>query len=310
LLFFFKRATLATLLADNNNIMINSTESTWAAHSTSNGSVTGSFEGGALRATAPTVLIPGIGATVLSLQSLTSALHERGNEVITVDVGKAGHRLRRPATLHAYAKLLMEAVVEELGDQPINVIGHSWGGILAQEIALAYPSRVKRLGLLATLPGGFPLYPPSTSTMFEMMQPDRSQDRLDRIGGKLYGGDFRKNPDLIKTLGIAHDVDREAYGRQHFAAVAGIGLFYQIGRIKQETLVIGGTDDPITPYQNSKELHRRISGSRLHTFQDEGHMFPMSRAGETAAVLDHFLNEAAAGSEISGHLIHRVSKSS
>ena len=278
--------------------MVNSTETNWTTHSTQNGTIIGSFEGEPQNELTPTVLLPGIGANAESLKRLASELHILGHNVITADTGAAyssmGYfrkSLGHAWTMSDFGRLLFDAVDEEFDNRPINVVGHSWGGIFAQDIASGDPGRVERLVLMATPPGGNPNPAPSPSVIWEMLQPDRSRGRLRSVAGKLYGGDFRDKPQLVDELGMAHDVDSLAYMRQHTAALAcaASGLTNRIKHIKAPTVVIAGTDDPIIPHQNAVALSGRIPGSSLHILEDGGHMFPMSRAKETAEIIDGHL---------------------
>lgn len=273
-------------------------ESTWTTHPTANGTIVGSFEGNSHEQVAPLVFIPGIGGKVSSLKLTAQALHARGRTATTFDTSEASGRSGSAKTMRDYGRLLLGAIDEEFDDgRRIDIIGHSWGGILAQEMAVSYPDRVRKLGLLSTLPGGVPFSTLSPSVVLAMMRPDRSIDRLRDIGGNLYGGDFRTDPDLIESLEIAHEVDTVSYGRQNGAAFlsAWSSLASQIRRIKSATLIMGGTDDPITPFRNSEIIHDRIPNSSLVRVEAGGHMFAMSRADYTAGVIDSFLGHALIG---------------
>ncbi|MEO8105667.1 MAG: alpha/beta hydrolase [Candidatus Saccharibacteria bacterium] len=283
--------------------MIKSTEATWITHTSLNGTVIGGFESNSQKQTAPLVLIPGIGGKVSSLKLTARALHDRGLTATSFDTSEAHGKLGSAKTMSEYGRLLIEAVDEEWDDgRPIDVIGHSWGGILAQEIAVTYPDRVRKLGLLSTLPGGVPYSTISPSVMLAMMRPGRSLERLREIGSKLYGGDFRDNPDLIESLEIAHEVDAGSYRRQNGAAFlsAWSSLANQIKHIKADTLVMGGSDDPITPFRNSEILHGRIADSHLVRVEAGGHMFAMSRADYTADIIDAFIGHALVGDSFGG----------
>lgn len=272
--------------------MKTSTEHIWAHHKTRNGSVAGSFEGDPQSKKIPTVLIPGIGGNVDSLKLLAGALHERGHEVITVDTRKARRFGHVALTMSGFARLAAEATKEELDGRSFNLIGHSWGGVLAQRMAVDHPKQVNRLVLLATLPGGVARHPSSLEVQREMLNPDRSQARLERISGIIYGGPFREHgPELVRSLGIAHDVDNWAYARQLTAIAIGGSLHNRIHEIQQRTLIAAGTDDPIAPHKNSDILRKLIPGAELHDFNN-GHMFPIEDVEGTANLIDTFLNAA------------------
>jgi pimeloyl-ACP methyl ester carboxylesterase len=60
--------------------------------------------------------------------------------------------------------------------------------------------------------------------------------------------------------------------------------------LKQPTLVMAGTDDPIVPLVNGRVLARLIPNARLETI-DDGHLFMVTRPDETAAIIEAFLVE-------------------
>jgi pimeloyl-ACP methyl ester carboxylesterase len=57
----------------------------------------------------------------------------------------------------------------------------------------------------------------------------------------------------------------------------------------QPTLVLAGTDDPIVPVANGRILARLIPDARLATI-DDGHLFLITSASESAAMISEFLS--------------------
>ena len=97
-------------------------------------------------------------------------------------------------------------------------------------------------------------------------------DYLRRIGPQLYGGVFRRRPELLLHHG------------RHLRSPRGRGYFYQLlaswGWLRQPTLVMAGSDDPIVPLFNAKVLAKLIRRARLHVV-DDGHLFLATRASST-----------------------------
>src|SRR3954464_15720444 len=100
----------------------------------------------------PLLLITGIGAHLDMWSPFARFAGER--ELITFDPPGAGlsQRPRRPLRMTGLAGVLTE-LLDALGLERVDVLGYSFGGGLAQELAHRAPERVRRLVLCATAPG-------------------------------------------------------------------------------------------------------------------------------------------------------------
>jgi pimeloyl-ACP methyl ester carboxylesterase len=99
----------------------------------------------------PLVVFNGIGANLELLEPFVKALN--GIEVVAFDVPGIGGS-PAPALPYRYSRLvqLTDHLLVELGyDGQVDVLGLSWGGMLAQQYAYANPRRCRRLILAATL---------------------------------------------------------------------------------------------------------------------------------------------------------------
>ena len=63
-----------------------------------------------------------------------------------------------------------------------------------------------------------------------------------------------------------------------------------LGRISVPTLIISGAEDRLTPPAQGEALHRGIAGSNFFTLDGCGHLSPLERPAEVAALLAKFLN--------------------
>ena len=199
----------------------------------------------------PLLLFNGIGANLELFEPVTAALD--GIETIVFDVpGVGGSPSRwRPYRLWELARLA-DRMLTQLGYHgPVDVLGLSWGGALAQQFARSYPKRCRRLVLAATTAGAL-MVPGSPSVMRKMLSPRRYKDpdHLTRIAPDLYGGELRRNPALI----AAH---REHLGRPHWRgylhqqlAIVGWTSLWWLSMLRQPTLVLAGKDDPLVPLIN------------------------------------------------------------
>jgi poly(3-hydroxyalkanoate) depolymerase len=238
----------------------------------------------------PLLVFNGIGANWELAKPFLTALKQ--TEAIIFDVpGVGGSPLPslpyRPSTLARLAMLL----VEKLGHEQVDVAGVSWGGVLAQQFAHQYDKACRKLVLAATSPGTI-MVPGRPSVLWKLATPRRYFDKgfMRNIASSIYGGDFKKDPQLIVEYA------------QAMSGASGLGYFYQLlamtgwtslpwlWSLKQPTLVIAGTDDPIVPLVNGRVLAHFIPNARLETI-DDGHLFMVTRPDETAAITEAFLAE-------------------
>lgn len=240
----------------------------------------------------PLLLIAGIGGNLDMWEPLLAALPDR--RLIMFDVPGTGgsDALRAVPFMSSYAAFTRR-LVTELGYAEIDVLGHSWGGMLAQHLAMQFPQTVRRLVLVGTAPGMGGV-PPSLRVLSWMLTPRRYYSRsfLRRIAPDLYGGEYRRDPtlvdkDMYKRMGRPPGF--LGYASQLFA-VTGYSTLPGLWMIKAPTLVLGGDDDPIIAEANPRMLARFIPDCELNIIECGGHMLPMDSADLVGPVIQEFLD--------------------
>ena len=100
----------------------------------------------------PLLLITGIGANIEMWGPFERVIENR--ELIAFDAPGAGlsERPRYPLRMRGLARVVA-ALLDGLGLDEVDVLGYSFGGGLAQELAYRSPDRVRRLILCATAQG-------------------------------------------------------------------------------------------------------------------------------------------------------------
>jgi poly(3-hydroxyalkanoate) depolymerase len=243
------------------------------------------------KAQAPLLLFNGIGASIELVAPFLEAL--TGPEAIIFDVPGVGGSPAptlpyRPSTLTRLAARLLD----QLGHQQVDVLGVSWGGALAQQFASQQAKRCRRLVLAATSPGHL-MVPGKISVLLKMATPRRYKDPdyMRRIAGDIYGGAMRSSPELVRKH-LRHVRWSSDYG-YYLQLIAGFGWtsLPWLRFLPQPTLVMAGTDDPIVPVVNSRVLAKLIPNARLVTI-DDGHLFLVTSARESAEIVSDFLNDA------------------
>ncbi len=174
----------------------------------------------------------------------------------------------------------------------MDVMGVSWGGGLAQQFTIQYPGRVRRLILAATSMGGHTMVPGHPRILMKMASPKRYTDKgyMKSIAPDIYGGDLRNNPEAIKLFtDHAKGGDQRGYRYQIMAMLGWTSLPW-LWRIQHPTLVMAGNDDPLVPLVNARIHAFLLPHARLEVIED-GHLFLLTRARQTAETIGNFLRE-------------------
>ena len=237
----------------------------------------------------PLLLFNGIGANIELIAPFLEALP--GPEMIVFDIPGVGGSPAptlpyRPFTLARLSARLLD----ELGHKRVDVLGVSWGGVLAQQFAFQQRQRCRRLVLAATSPGHL-MVPGKLSALLRMASPRRYRDAdyFKRIAGKIYGGAIRANPELVQGH-LRHIRWASDYGYYlQLAATLGWSSLPWLPFLTQPTLVMAGTDDPIVPAVNGRILAKLIPDARFVSIED-GHLFLLTSARESARQIAEFLD--------------------
>jgi poly(3-hydroxyalkanoate) depolymerase len=238
----------------------------------------------------PLLLCNGIGASLESLQPFVDSL-DPAIEVIRFDVPGVGGS-PDPVLPYRFAMLglLVGKLLTELGHGRFDVLGISWGGGLAQQLAFQFPRRCRRVVLVATATGSL-MVPAMPWVLAKMLTPRRYRDATyaQSIAAELYGGRLREDPALAAHL--LHDHTRAGSRRGYFfQLLAGVGWtsLPALPLIRQRTLVLAGTDDPLIPLANARILNWLLPHAQLHLYPD-GHLGLVTMADELGPLVTAFL---------------------
>jgi poly(3-hydroxyalkanoate) depolymerase len=240
----------------------------------------------------PLLLINGIGASIEMWSPLLP--HLPAGEVIAFDLPGAGHSsvpcapLRMRATANVVAELL-----DQLDVARADVLGYSFGGIVAQELAYRHPARVDRLILAATA-AGWPSWPPRPHVAWLMMTPARYSDRrlATAIIPIIAGGRTARDRSLLRDSidqRLASPPSMIGYFHQLYAVTGWTSQLW-LGRLNHQTLVLHGDGDPIVPVLNARVMARRIPQATLSELPRAGHMLLVDEPERSGAEIRSFLN--------------------
>jgi pimeloyl-ACP methyl ester carboxylesterase len=240
----------------------------------------------------PLLLLNGIGAHVGMWRPLERSLGDL--HLIAFDAPGAGASQMPllPLSITTLARLA-EQLLDRLGHEQVDVLGYSYGGIVAQHLAHRSPDRVRRLVLAATTPGWGGVSG-SPRTMARMATPLRYYSRpyYERTIGEVAGGRARSDRDWVKSHG---DERRQrppnplGYAWQVASLTVPPGSLPWLHTLPHRTLVLAGDDDPVLPVVNSLLLAERIPRARLLVARGEGHLLLLDPDSGVHPVIRHFL---------------------
>jgi poly(3-hydroxyalkanoate) depolymerase len=238
----------------------------------------------------PLVLCNGIGAGLEVLDPLVDHLH-RDIPIVRFDVPGTGGSPNSPLPYgFPYLAWLLGRVLTKLNIPRTDILGLSWGGALAQQFAFQNPRRCRRLVLVSTSTGAL-MVPAHPRVLFKMATPRRFGDPEygADIAAEIYGGAVRADPEPVADLfhRQAAAGSWRGYAHQLLAGAVWTSL-PALWAIRQPTLIVAGTDDPIIPVVNARIMHCLLPHSTLH-LHPGGHIDAVINAVTLGPVIANFL---------------------
>jgi 3-oxoadipate enol-lactonase len=181
------------------------------------------------------------------------------------------------------------AVLDATGLRRAHVVGASLGGMVAQQIAIAYPERVEKLVLMCTTAGGADAYPMPERTVrlfaeAPSLPPQQALRRFVENSLSVRG----ELVDVLYERRLANPLDMGGWQAQAAAGVAW-DADGRLAGIAAPTLVLHGTGDNVIDYRNSELLGESIPGARVRLFPGAGHLFWWEHPDEVVAAIREFV---------------------
>lgn len=230
------------------------------------------------------LVINGTGSDLRVKPNIFDSPLARGADLVSYDHRDLGRstRVETQPTMADFADDAA-AVLDAVGWESASVVGISFGGMVAQELAIRHPGRVSRLALLCTSSGGaggvsYPLH--------ELEGLDESErarvllaindTRYDLGWQAAHPEEAAPLIDFVRSTRTPQSV-RQLEARRHH------DTFDRLGSIGVPTLVAAGRYDGIAPLANAEALVAAIPGARLEVFEG-GHAFLVQDRSAFAAV--------------------------
>lgn len=245
-----------------------------------------------------TLFLNGSGSTLETSALLIASFAQR-LDVVAHDQRGLG-RTQIPPGPYSMADYAADALalLDAVGWDRCRVVGVSFGGMVAQELAVAAPERVQRLALCCTSPGGaggasYPLHD------LEAMAPDERTALATKLLDTRFDAEWLASHPADRGLAQMMAERRDASSKsaeqlrgeaEQLGARARHDVFDRLGRISCPTLVAVGRYDGIAPPPNSEAIAARVPGAELRMY-DGGHAFFAQDARALPEIIDFLAAE-------------------
>lgn len=249
----------------------------------------------------PLLLIQGLSGNHLHWGEPFLSLITPALEAIAYDHRGIGHS--GPAVAgYSIADLAEDAagLLDRLELESVHVMGVSMGGMVAQELALRAPGRVRTLTLGCTYAGGAgsaTTDPAIVEHLAGLFMAGRVGEAMREGFGYNVSPEFAADPanlEMFKRIAAELPASLEVLMAQ-LQAVGGHDTSQRLRGISAPTLVVHGSLDRILPVVNAHAIAERIPGARLEILEGVGHLFWWERPQRSAElVLAHARGAPAA----------------
>ncbi len=273
----------------------------------------------------PMLLIMGLGAQMIHWDDdFCRQLASRGFRVIRFDnrdIGKSSHLsggkrltavellklrlLKIPVAAPYKLRDMAEDVtglMDVLGIRSAHLVGASMGGMIAQEVAISFPQRVRSLTSIMSTTGN-PKLPQATREAAAMLMapPPKTKEeyfaRFAQTWKILRVGSFPEDEARDRSRAertFERGLNPAGVGRQLRAVLASGSRKERLRLVKAPTLVIHGTVDPLVRPEGGKDTAASIPGAKLLMIEGMGHALPIPMWPQIIEAIDRHAHAASA----------------
>ncbi|MFN7978599.1 MAG: alpha/beta fold hydrolase [Vicinamibacterales bacterium] len=239
----------------------------------------------------PVLFIQGVGAPGGGWRPQTDGLADRC-DCVWFDNRGAGLSVpaNRPISVEQMARDAL-AVMDAADWSTAHVVGHSLGGIVAQQVALETRGRVRSLSLLCTFPAGRFVAPLSARMAWLGMRTRVGTRRMRQRGFLRLVLPPAMTPDGAIAAEVSalfgHDLaDQPPIAAEQLRALRAADLTSRLATLTgMPTLVVTATHDPIAPPSAGRALAEALPGARYVEVPDASHGLPITHAALTNRLL-------------------------
>jgi pimeloyl-ACP methyl ester carboxylesterase len=193
-------------------------------------------------------------------------------------------------------------LMDVLGIKSAHLVGASMGGMIAQELAISFPQRVRSLTSIMSTTGNPKVPPPTREAAAILMAPPPANKeeyyaRFAQTWKILRVGSFPLDESLDRARAertYQRGLSPAGVGRQFRAILASGNRKQRLASVKAPTLVIHGTVDPLVRPEGGKDTAASIPGAKLLMIEGMGHALPIPMWPEIIDAIDKHAHGATA----------------
>lgn len=201
-------------------------------------------------------------------------------------VSLPGHPEGKPCTsIEGYVEWL-RGYCKGRGYREVVLAGHSMGGAIAQLYGLHYPEELKALILIST----------GARLRVHPMYLEECQKAIQNPTPWIKGMEAnyaRVEPQVVKLIIEKRKQVGPAVQHNDFLCCDRFDFLDKVSQIRLPTLVLGGTEDVMTPLKFTQFLGQKIPGAKLVVFEGATHALPQERPREVNQTIGEFLKTLA-----------------
>jgi pimeloyl-ACP methyl ester carboxylesterase len=194
------------------------------------------------------------------------------------------------------------ALMDALKIRTAHLVGASMGGMIAQEIAITFPERVRSLTSIMSTTGNPKIPPPTREATAVLMAPpvttkDEYLERFAQTWKVLRVGSFPEDEAKDRSRAertFERGLNPAGVGRQLRAILASGSRKERLRSVKAPTLVIHGTVDPLVRPEGGQDTAASIPGAKLLMIEGMGHALPIPMWPQIIDAIDRHAHAAAA----------------
>jgi proline iminopeptidase len=202
----------------------------------------------------------------------------------------------------------MDALRESMGITKLNLMAHSWGGLLAMKYAIKYPNRIKSLILINSTGASSAINAKANQLLADRFTQADSINRMSIIQTEEFQKREPKTIEKLMKIGFKHqffqtslidslelDLNENYDQTSHLLQNLGKDLttydFHNdLKAIQSPTLLIYGAHDPLVETAG-KQIHRSIDKSELKIIDDCGHFPFIEQQNKFTEIIMTFMEE-------------------
>ncbi|MDO9485592.1 MAG: alpha/beta hydrolase [Actinomycetota bacterium] len=251
----------------------------------------------------PLLLLSGTGSPMSEWDPALLAQLKKSHRVLVFDYPGLGQSGPAPAkwSFPRAADWISQFLDSVIPNTPVDVLGWSMGGFIAQQLAIRHPARVRKLVLAGTNPGGArtELGPPWVQRI-DSDADSSDQDYLKTnypatASAQFAGRAFLHRLETAVSSGVypvskVPSATYEAMVNAEDSWIRSDANYRALPGLTHPTLVMTGTRDVVTPPANSRLIAHTIPQAELSLLPGAGHSFLFQNPKRTARAVDEFLH--------------------